>query len=144
MNSCRSKITASSRELTLASHSTVLNTAIPVATLLFAILLGRERPTPWKLAGIALSLGGALYLLAHSGISLQGGAFTGDLLTLANGLSYGGEGLTNSFMSYATNSSRLRLEYMRYLFMHELMHHWIGIAIENADEERQYWFSFKH
>ncbi|HZE88939.1 MAG TPA: DMT family transporter [Verrucomicrobiae bacterium] len=73
---------------TLASHSTVLNTAIPVATLLIAIVMRRERPTPGKLLGIALSLCGALYLVVHSGTSLQGGAFTGDLLTLANGLSY--------------------------------------------------------
>src|SRR5262249_17371688 len=47
-----------------------------------------ERATPGKLAGIALSAAGALYLVTHSGLALQGGAFTGDLLTLANGVSY--------------------------------------------------------
>jgi drug/metabolite transporter (DMT)-like permease len=73
---------------TLASHSTVLNTAIPVATLLIAILLRRERPTSRKIAGILLSMAGAVYLLAHSGLSLRGDALTGDLLTLTNGLSY--------------------------------------------------------
>jgi drug/metabolite transporter (DMT)-like permease len=73
---------------TLASHSTVLNTAIPVATLLIAILMRRERATAGKLAGIALSLAGALYLLAHTGFAVKGSAFTGDLLTLGNGLSY--------------------------------------------------------
>ena len=73
---------------TLASHSTVLNTVIPVATLLIAILMGRERATRGKIAGIALSMAGALYLLAHTGMSLHGTAFTGDLLTVTNGLSY--------------------------------------------------------
>jgi drug/metabolite transporter (DMT)-like permease len=73
---------------TLASHSTVLNTVIPVATLLIAILMGRERATRGKVAGIALSMAGALYLLAHAGMSLHGTAFTGDLLTMTNGLSY--------------------------------------------------------
>jgi len=73
---------------TLASHSTVLNTAIPVATLLIAILMRRERATATKLSGIALSMSGALYLIAHTGFTAHGSAFEGDLLTLANGLSY--------------------------------------------------------
>ena len=56
-------------------------------------------------------------------------------------LSYGGSGLTNSFLCYGTNNPGLKYESMRYLFMHELMHHWIGTKIENANEEQQYWFS---
>jgi predicted metalloprotease with PDZ domain len=56
-------------------------------------------------------------------------------------LSYGGSGLTNSFLSFATNHAGLELDAMRYIFMHELMHHWIGGAIENKEEEKQYWFS---
>lgn len=73
---------------TVASHSGVINTSIPVATLLIAILLGRERATIGKLAGIGLSLSGVLYLIAHSGMSMSGGVAAGDLLTLANALSY--------------------------------------------------------
>lgn len=56
-------------------------------------------------------------------------------------LSYGGSGLTNSFLCYATNNPGLNYGSMRYLFTHELMHHWIGTKIENATEEQQYWFS---
>jgi predicted metalloprotease with PDZ domain len=56
-------------------------------------------------------------------------------------MSYGGSGLTNSFLSFATNHAGLELDAMRYIFVHELMHHWIGGHIENKDEEKQYWFS---
>ncbi len=56
-------------------------------------------------------------------------------------LSYGGSGLTNSFLSYATNNPGLQYKSMRYLFTHELMHHWVGTRIENRFEEKQYWFS---
>jgi drug/metabolite transporter (DMT)-like permease len=59
-----------------------------VATLLIAILMRRERATPRKLAGIGLSVCGVLYLIVHSGANLGGGVMLGDLLTLANGMSY--------------------------------------------------------
>lgn len=55
--------------------------------------------------------------------------------------SCGGSGLTNSFMSFATNNPGIDYDNIRYLYVHELMHHWIGGKIENASEERQYWFS---
>jgi predicted metalloprotease with PDZ domain len=56
-------------------------------------------------------------------------------------VSVGGSGLTNSFLSFATNNPGVKYELIRYVWVHELMHHWIGTHIENADEERQYWFS---
>jgi predicted metalloprotease with PDZ domain len=55
--------------------------------------------------------------------------------------SVGGSVLCNSFMSYATNHAGLVMEPLRYVFVHELMHRWIGTEIENAQEEQQYWFS---
>jgi drug/metabolite transporter (DMT)-like permease len=73
---------------TTTSHSAIINTSIPVATLLIAILMGQERATGRKFAGIALSLGGVLYLIAHSGAVLGGEIAFGDLLNLANALSY--------------------------------------------------------
>lgn len=73
---------------TATSHSSIINTSIPVATLLIAILMGRERVTGRKLAGIALSLTGVLYLIGHSGTSLGGEIAFGDLLTLINAMSY--------------------------------------------------------
>lgn len=56
-------------------------------------------------------------------------------------ISYGGSGLTNSFMSFATNNPGMNYDNIRYIYVHELMHRWIGIKIENAREEQQYWFS---
>ena len=53
----------------------------------------------------------------------------------------GGSGLTNSFMSYATDNAGAPYQSIRYVYVHELMHRWIGGKIENAKEERQYWFS---
>lgn len=73
---------------TVPSHSALINTMIPVATLLIAIVMGRESATAWKTGGIALSMAGALYLLGHSGLALSEGILEGDLLTLVNALSY--------------------------------------------------------
>lgn len=56
-------------------------------------------------------------------------------------VSVGGSGLTNSFMSFATDNPGVEFNLIRYVWVHELMHHWIGVHIQNADEERQYWFS---
>ncbi len=70
------------------SHSSIINTSIPVATLLIAILARRERATTRKVAGIALSLAGVAYLIGHSGTLLPRRFVEGDLLTVVNALSY--------------------------------------------------------
>ena len=59
----------------------------------------------------------------------------------ANGSSYQGTGLTNSFATSFSNNTFLEVEQMVHLFNHELMHNWIGGAIKNENEEEQYWFS---
>lgn len=59
----------------------------------------------------------------------------------SNSQSCGGSGLTNSFLSYATNHAKMDLWSVRYVYVHELMHRWIGTTIENEKEEQQYWFS---
>jgi predicted metalloprotease with PDZ domain len=56
-------------------------------------------------------------------------------------VSAGGSGLTNSFMSFGTDNPGLTYDLIRYIYVHELMHRWIGIKIENKEEEKQYWFS---
>ncbi len=73
---------------TTPSHSALINTTIPVATLLFALLLGRERPRAAGLAGIGTALAGVLVLLRVD--DLAGGApwIRGDLLTLVNAASF--------------------------------------------------------
>ncbi len=56
-------------------------------------------------------------------------------------ISIGGSGLTDSFISFASNNAGTPQSMMQWLYSHELMHRWIGGIIENADEEKQYWFS---
>ncbi len=70
------------------THSSIINSAIPVATLMFAILAGRERGTRGKILGIAVSLGGVFYLIGHSGALLPRRFVTGDLLNVTNAISY--------------------------------------------------------
>ncbi|MEX0290224.1 MAG: M1 family aminopeptidase [Flavobacteriaceae bacterium] len=57
------------------------------------------------------------------------------------GSSFQGTGLTNSFATSISNNSYTDVEQLVYLFNHELQHNWIGHAIENSNEEEQYWFS---
>ncbi|MFQ5701411.1 MAG: DMT family transporter, partial [Acidobacteriota bacterium] len=73
---------------TATSHSSIINSAIPVATLLIAILMRYERTDLFKLGGIGLSLVGVVILLARSGTALPERFLTGDLLTLTNAMSY--------------------------------------------------------
>jgi drug/metabolite transporter (DMT)-like permease len=73
---------------TTASHSALINTTIPVATLLFAMLLGRERPRPAGLAGIAVATGGVLVLLRVDDARWGAEWVAGDLLTLLNAASF--------------------------------------------------------
>jgi len=73
---------------TVPSHSSLINTMIPVATLAIALAMKRERATAPKLWGIALALGGVGYLMVHSGTSFEGTILTGDVLTLINAVSF--------------------------------------------------------
>ncbi len=73
---------------TTPTHSSLVNTTIPVPTLLFAVLLGRERMSGAKIAALAVSRAGVLLVIHPGRESLAAGTFAGDLLTLVNGLSY--------------------------------------------------------
>lgn len=56
-------------------------------------------------------------------------------------LSLAGEGLTNSFSCYFSNTKRLDMGFRTaYLFNHELMHQWIGHSIIPEKQEGHYWF----
>ncbi len=73
---------------TTPSHSALVNTTIPVGTLLVAWLLGRETLDGTKVAALAVSLAGVLCVILP-GLSGGGeGSLVGDLLTIANALSY--------------------------------------------------------
>jgi drug/metabolite transporter (DMT)-like permease len=73
---------------TTATNAVVLGTTIPIFTVGAALLLGRERATPRRLAGLGLAFAGAL--VVAGGGKLSGGRqhFVGNLLILANSLSF--------------------------------------------------------
>jgi drug/metabolite transporter (DMT)-like permease len=73
---------------TTPAHSSILMASIPVATLLLAVLLGRERFTAAKLASLGLAIPGVWLVLQPWSESVGGASLTGDLLVLSNGLSY--------------------------------------------------------
>lgn len=67
--------------LTTATAAQTMQTTGPAMTLLIAILLGRERATPWKWVGIATAAAGMLYLV---GVDLATGSGMGNLLAFLN------------------------------------------------------------
>ncbi len=69
-------------------HSSLINTSIPVLTLLFAVLLGRETLTRRKLAALAIALAGVLLVIRPDPRVVLDLRTTGDLLTLANATSF--------------------------------------------------------
>ena len=71
--------------LTTATAAQTLQTTGPAVTLLVAILLGRERASAEKWAGIVLAGSGALYLV---GVGLATGSGVGNLLALLNVVSF--------------------------------------------------------
>lgn len=73
---------------TTASHSSLVNTTVPVGTLLFAVLSGRERLNRPKILSLVVSLAGVLLVIRPGAESLSGGMLVGDLFTLVNALSY--------------------------------------------------------
>ena len=73
---------------TVPSHSALINTSIPVVTLVVAVLLRHEHFDRRKIAAVALSLGGVLILLRVDQFDPTAGTVRGDLLTLANASSF--------------------------------------------------------
>jgi len=69
-------------------HSSIIMTTIPVATLLFAVLLGRERLDRWKIASLVVAFVGGLLVIRPSTSDLSDVRLLGDALTLVNALSY--------------------------------------------------------
>jgi drug/metabolite transporter (DMT)-like permease len=73
---------------TTPAHSAIINSTIPVATLGFAILLGREKTTLRRLLSLAIAFGSVLVLLRVESLRLREEWVLGDLLTLANATSF--------------------------------------------------------
>lgn len=74
--------------LTSAINTTILISSIPAFTLLAAVLLGREALTGRAVAGTLLAGAGALVLLNAERFDWGSRYFRGNLLILANSLSY--------------------------------------------------------
>lgn len=73
---------------TTPSHSAIINSLIPVLTLVFALILRREHWTPLRLLSILLSFAGVLILLRVEDLHFDEAWVWGDLLTLANATSF--------------------------------------------------------
>lgn len=75
--------------LTTVINATLLGTTIPMFTLLISIFLGRDRGTMRVVTGMALAAGGVIYLISPMRGDFSSGNRFGDLLIVANSLSYG-------------------------------------------------------
>ncbi len=75
-------------DLTTATSASVLMPSIPVFAAGAAVALGLERYTPRRAAGVALAVAGSLAMVGPAGLELGSAAALGDLLVLANCLSY--------------------------------------------------------
>lgn len=75
--------------LTTAINATLLSTTIPVFTLVVGVVLGTDRATSRRLAGIALAAAGVLYLIRPGRASFSSTTHLGDLLIVANSFCYG-------------------------------------------------------
>lgn len=73
---------------TTATNAVLLVATIPAFTLLVAVLLGHEKAQPWKVAGLAVSFTGVVLLVVGSGLDLGVHTLVGNLLIVANALSY--------------------------------------------------------
>lgn len=73
---------------TTPAHSSLINTTIPVATVFFAVALGREKLRASTAAGIVLAMSGVLILLKVDHLELRAQWLHGDLLTQLNAASF--------------------------------------------------------
>lgn len=73
---------------TTATNAAILMVGIPVFAVAVAAVLGIERVGPARLAGVALSIAGALVLLNPARMTLGGGVAAGNALILTNAVCY--------------------------------------------------------
>jgi len=74
--------------LTTPIHASLIMTMTPIAVIVVAAWMGREKLTLRKVAGTLTGLIGVVLLLTKGDVSLQAGTFTGDLFILMNGTVY--------------------------------------------------------
>lgn len=73
---------------TTAINATILVTTVPVFTVFGSVLIGREPPSAWKFAGIALAAAGTIYLIGPDRISLAPGVAVGNALIVVGMICY--------------------------------------------------------
>ena len=69
-------------------NSAVIGCSIPAWTLLFAVLLGQERPTGLRVGGVALAFSGALLLVGVDRLDLGPERALGNLMLIGNSALY--------------------------------------------------------
>jgi drug/metabolite transporter (DMT)-like permease len=74
---------------TTATNSAILNTLIPIFTLLFVTLSGQEAFSFKKAVGFAFALSGVLFLRGVEHLSFSDQTLAGDLMIIINAVSYG-------------------------------------------------------
>lgn len=73
---------------TTPAHSALIMTTIPLLTVLFAVLLGKERLSLPRAGGLVLALAGVWILLRADRFRVEGDLLLGDLLSLGNAASF--------------------------------------------------------
>jgi drug/metabolite transporter (DMT)-like permease len=67
--------------LTTPSHSAIIHALIPVCVLIFSVMFLRERPAGVALLGLAIAVGGAVYLGLQASAQERRETLNGDILT---------------------------------------------------------------
>ena len=75
--------------LSTAINATLLSTTIPVCTLLISMALGHDQPSLRRVIGILLAATGVIYLVNPFRGDFSSNTIVGNLLMVANSLSYG-------------------------------------------------------
>ena len=75
--------------LTTASNTSLLAVTIPICALLVSVVAGVERLRPVKVFGVLLAAAGILFLIDPRKASFSSETTLGDVMILANSLSYG-------------------------------------------------------
>jgi drug/metabolite transporter (DMT)-like permease len=68
---------------TTAINAAILIPMIPIFTVIFGWMLGRDRPSALKWSGVAVAGAGTVYLIGPDRVSLEPGVAVGNLLVLA-------------------------------------------------------------
>lgn len=75
--------------LTTAINAVLLSTTIPVCTLVISLFLGIDKLSLRRFIGITVAAAGVIYLINPSRADFSGRTMAGNLLIVANSLSYG-------------------------------------------------------